>query len=183
MSPCRPGRRFSPLLQMRLIRKAYLADPLICPKCGGHLRILSFVDNPCVIEKILRHLKLWEPHERPTPLRRSIALEPDADFLDWAATARQFDAIDGRSRSPRRTLSAIETGLHWNSAPRRWQYGRGEELLLTRQNAGGSSPLPFCLLGQNALRNSWSHLPCRIMRSDFQSMPFCFCQEKPNYSP
>jgi hypothetical protein len=71
-----------------------LSDPLTCPKCAGHLRILSFIDNPCVIEKILRYLKLWEPHERPPPLRRSITLEPDADFLDWAATSRQFDAID-----------------------------------------------------------------------------------------
>jgi hypothetical protein len=78
----------------RLIRKVYLADPLTCPKCGGRLHILSFIENPCVIEKILRHLKLWEPHERPPPLRRSITLEPDNDFLDWAATARQFDAID-----------------------------------------------------------------------------------------
>jgi hypothetical protein len=90
-------RRFSRRAWARLIKKIYLADPLTCPKCGGHLRIISFIDNPCVpcvIEKILRHLKLWEPHERPPPLQRSIMLEPDADFLDWAATARQFDAID-----------------------------------------------------------------------------------------
>jgi hypothetical protein len=87
-------RRFSRRAWARLIRKVFLADPLTCPKCGGHLRILGFIDNPCVIEKILRHLKLWEPHERPPPLQRSIMLEPDADFLDWAATARQFDAID-----------------------------------------------------------------------------------------
>jgi hypothetical protein len=87
-------RRFSRRAWARLIRKVYLADPLTCPKCGGHLPILSFVDNPCVIEKILRHLKLWEPHERPPPFRRSITLEPDADFLDWAETSRQFDAID-----------------------------------------------------------------------------------------
>jgi hypothetical protein len=72
----------------------YLVDPLTCPKCGGRLRILSFIDNPCVIEKILRHLKIWDPPERPPPPRRSTTLEPDADFLDWEATARQFDAID-----------------------------------------------------------------------------------------
>jgi len=78
----------------RLIRKVYLIDPLTCPKCGGHLRILSFIDNPSVIEKILRHLKLWDPPERPPPPRSSTTLEPDADFLDWVATARQFDGID-----------------------------------------------------------------------------------------
>ena len=78
----------------RLIRKVYLVDPLICPKCGGRLRILSFIDNPCVIEKILRHLKLWDSPERPPPSRRPTTLEPDADFLAWEATGRMFDGID-----------------------------------------------------------------------------------------
>jgi hypothetical protein len=86
--------RFCRRAWARLIRKVYLVDPLTCPKCGGRLRILSFIDNPCVIEKILRHLKIWDPPERPPPPRRSTTLEPDADFLDWEATARQFDAID-----------------------------------------------------------------------------------------
>ena len=87
-------RRFCRRAWARLIRKVYLADPLTCPKCSGRLRILSFIDNPSVIEKILRHLKLWDPPERPLPPRRSTMLEPDADFLAWAATARQFDGID-----------------------------------------------------------------------------------------
>jgi hypothetical protein len=54
------------------------------------------IDNPGVIEKILRHLKIWDPAEPPPPPppHRSTTLEPDADFLDWAATARQFNAID-----------------------------------------------------------------------------------------
>jgi hypothetical protein len=86
--------RFCRRAWARLIRKVYLVDPLTCPKCGGRLRILSFIDNPCVIEKILPHLKIWHPPERPPPPRRSTTLEPDADFLDWEATARQFDAID-----------------------------------------------------------------------------------------
>ena len=87
-------RRFCRRAWARLIRKIYLIDPMTCPKCGGRLRILSFIDNPCVIKKILRHLKLWIPPERPPPPRRSTTLEPDADFFDWVATARQFDGID-----------------------------------------------------------------------------------------
>ena len=87
-------RRFCRRAWARLIRKVYLVDPLTCPKCGGRLRILSFIENPCVIEKILRHLKLWHLPERSPPPRRSTTLEPEADFLDWAATASRFDAID-----------------------------------------------------------------------------------------
>ena len=87
-------RRFCRRARARLIRKVCLVDPLTCPKCGGRLRILSFIENPCVIEKILRHLKLWDLPERSTPPRRSTTLELDADFLDGVATARQFDSID-----------------------------------------------------------------------------------------
>jgi hypothetical protein len=87
-------RRFCRRAWARLIRKVYLVDPLTCPNCGARLRILSFIDNPCIIEKILRHLKLWDSPERSPPLRRSTTLEPDADFLDWQTKGRMFDGID-----------------------------------------------------------------------------------------
>ena len=45
------------------------------------LSIISFIEHPSVIEKILRHLKLWDPPERPPPPRVSTTLEMDADFL------------------------------------------------------------------------------------------------------
>jgi hypothetical protein len=87
-------RRFCRRAWARLIRKVYLADPLTCPKCGGSLRIISFIDNPRVIEKILKHLKLWDPPERPPPPQRSTTLEPDDDFLAWKAAGRLFEGID-----------------------------------------------------------------------------------------
>lgn len=42
----------------RLIKKMYEADPLICPRCRGPLKIISLIDSAPVIERILRHLKL-----------------------------------------------------------------------------------------------------------------------------
>ena len=42
------------------IRKVYETDPLICPKCQGEMRIISFIDQPDVIKKILDHLGRWE---------------------------------------------------------------------------------------------------------------------------
>jgi hypothetical protein len=78
----------------RLIRKVWCADSLVCPRCGGQWRIISFIDNPLVIEKVLRHLKLWHPPERPPPPRCSRTLEPDTDFLAWEAAGRLFDGID-----------------------------------------------------------------------------------------
>jgi hypothetical protein len=64
------------------------------PKCGGRLRILGFIHEPRVIEKILRHLKLWDLPERSPPPRPSMTMEPDADFLNWEAAVRLFDGID-----------------------------------------------------------------------------------------
>ena len=60
------------------IRKVYETDPLTCPKCQGEMwfdelttlrepegRIISFIDEPQVIKKILQHLGLWEESHAP----------------------------------------------------------------------------------------------------------------------
>ncbi|MBN1420123.1 MAG: transposase, partial [Planctomycetes bacterium] len=51
----------------RLIARVYAADPLICPRCGGRMRIIAFVQDSAVIEKILRHLGRWDPPRGPPP--------------------------------------------------------------------------------------------------------------------
>jgi hypothetical protein len=56
----------------RLIKKIFEADPLLC-KCGGRMRIVSFIREPRVIDRILRHresgrCKTQDPFEpRPPP--------------------------------------------------------------------------------------------------------------------
>ncbi len=51
------------------IRKVYETDPLVCPKCSGEMRIISFIDRGDVIRKILEHLGLWEEAQAPPCLR------------------------------------------------------------------------------------------------------------------
>ena len=77
-----------------LIRKVWAADALACSKCGGRLRMISFIEDAAIIEKILRHLKLWDPLARPPPPRASTTLETDADFLALEAGGRLFAGID-----------------------------------------------------------------------------------------
>ena len=57
-----------------LIKCVYEVDPLKCPKCGGEMRIVSFIEQELVVEKILRHCGLWKeqaphppPEEKPPP--------------------------------------------------------------------------------------------------------------------
>ncbi len=51
----------------RLIQKIYEVDPLICPKCRGAMRIISFIEDPSIIRAILEHLGLWLARTRPPP--------------------------------------------------------------------------------------------------------------------
>jgi len=58
------GRRRS---WARLIERVYEADPLVCPRCYGPLKILRLIGDAPVIEERLRHLKLWYQPARPPP--------------------------------------------------------------------------------------------------------------------
>jgi hypothetical protein len=51
----------------RLIQKIYEVDPLVCPKCQGVMRIISFIEDPSVIREILMYLGLWLVRSRPPP--------------------------------------------------------------------------------------------------------------------
>jgi hypothetical protein len=51
-----------------LIKLVYEVDPLKCPKCDGEIRIVAFIEEKEVVEKILRHCDLWKDHKpRPPP--------------------------------------------------------------------------------------------------------------------
>ncbi len=67
------------------IRKVYETDPLICPKCQGEMRIISFIDQPDVIQKILQHLGLWEDsHAPPEKSQRETELTFDPSYSQLA---------------------------------------------------------------------------------------------------
>jgi hypothetical protein len=50
-----------------MIRKVYEVDPLRCPICGGQMSIISFIEEPKTIDRIIGHLKLTFEAERPPP--------------------------------------------------------------------------------------------------------------------
>jgi hypothetical protein len=51
------------------MRRAFEADVLACPRCGGRMLVLATIDDPAVIHRILTHLGLsMEPGE-PVPSR------------------------------------------------------------------------------------------------------------------
>ncbi len=50
-----------------MIRKVFEVDPLICPRCGGEMKLISFIKDHKIIDKIIAHLKLTFMAERPPP--------------------------------------------------------------------------------------------------------------------
>ena len=64
-----------------LIKHLHEVDPLLC-RCGAEMRIISIIERRDVIERILTHLGMWPPPQRPPKLRRpraGPALHPPPD--------------------------------------------------------------------------------------------------------
>jgi len=68
-----------------MIRKVYEVDPLLCPQCGAEMKVISFIEDPKVIDRIIRHLKLTFEAERPPPPQAqpqlAMAAEERAQYL------------------------------------------------------------------------------------------------------
>lgn len=71
-----------------LIQRVYHADPLRCPRCGGAMKIIAFIEarHGQLVRQILEHCGLWQdpptpvanapPRSPPRPRRRSRAAAP-----------------------------------------------------------------------------------------------------------
>jgi hypothetical protein len=107
----------------------------VCPQCAGAMRIMAFIEQPVVIEKILTHLGLWttQAHSplaagRPVPLslQRVVAASParhTAREVGRRAWRRRGDlgppslclfALDNRGRCAR--YSPRPGGAVWRHA-------------------------------------------------------------------
>jgi hypothetical protein len=55
-----------PHLRAASSRRIFEVDPLACPRCGEQMRIVAFVTEPRIIDRILDHLRRTAP-TRPRP--------------------------------------------------------------------------------------------------------------------
>ncbi len=73
------GHRQRRLSWAKMIQKVYEIDPLLCPFCGGEVKILSFIIKPKTIKKILDAMDL--PSQKPEPLAHSPPLFRDTTYV------------------------------------------------------------------------------------------------------
>jgi len=59
---------------VQLIRRVYVVDTVVCPRCDEQMRIVAFIAEPRVIGKILRHLA-----EKGVVMRSPPAASTDID--------------------------------------------------------------------------------------------------------
>jgi hypothetical protein len=50
-----------------LIRRVYEVDPLVCPRCGSEMRVIGFITQPALIDRILDHIQRRDKIPRPPP--------------------------------------------------------------------------------------------------------------------
>ncbi|MDH4220619.1 MAG: hypothetical protein OEY18_05700 [Candidatus Aminicenantes bacterium] len=80
------GRPISSKGWADMIRKVYEVDPLVCPKCGGMMKVIAFLTDYVVVDRIVHHLKLTFVAERPPPPH----MVSQEFFLDSEAPADYF---------------------------------------------------------------------------------------------
>ena len=80
----------------KMIRKVYEVDPLVCPKCGGRMKIVAFLTEYAVVDRIIRHLELTFAAEKPPPAQafEQVALMADASQYSWRRTIGSMSAAE-----------------------------------------------------------------------------------------
>ena len=83
-----PPRRKANAHWAALIKKVYEADPLLCPKCCGQMKIIAFLekrDQAEVIRRMLTHCGLWRGRRARAPPTQNATrrrVQPDLEFSD-----------------------------------------------------------------------------------------------------
>jgi hypothetical protein len=79
-----------------LIKRVYEVDPLACPRCGGAMKVIAFIEPPqgAVIEEILRHCGLWHASRAPPADEGSVHDPHDDSDSQTADEPREWMYVD-----------------------------------------------------------------------------------------
>jgi hypothetical protein len=66
-----------------MIRKVYEVDPMICPKCGGTMKVVAFITDYAAVDRIIDHLKLTFMVEKPSHVIEQVALMAAEERVEY----------------------------------------------------------------------------------------------------
>jgi len=68
-----------------MIRKVYEVDPMICPRCGGTMKVVAFITEFGAVDRIIAHLKLTFVVAKPPPSHvfEQVALTAAEENVDY----------------------------------------------------------------------------------------------------
>ena len=59
------------------LKRAFNIDISVCEACGGAVKVVAFIEDPIVINKIWRHIKAGQDSEFMSPVNRA----PRVNFI------------------------------------------------------------------------------------------------------
>jgi len=66
-----------------MIRKVYEVDPMVCPKCGGTMKVVVFITDYAAVDRIIDHLKLTFVAAKPVDVPASLPAPRISDIGSW----------------------------------------------------------------------------------------------------
>ena len=91
-----------------LIRRVYEVDPLVRPRCGSEMRVIGFITQPALIDRILDHLRRRDKIPRPPPLSTRLwAPSSPTGGAQVGLRSRRAAPTAGSPRLPRRPPRAV----------------------------------------------------------------------------
>jgi hypothetical protein len=72
-----PARRRCSPSWARLIARVFQADPLVCRRCGGPLKVVAYITDALAIRQVLEHLGLSSPEKPPPEIRDVVRVALD----------------------------------------------------------------------------------------------------------
>jgi hypothetical protein len=99
-----------------LIKRVYQTDPLMCPRCGGVMKIIAFIEarQGEIVRKILEHCGLWEAPVRGPPVLPFITNPAQADDPDSRRTYQLDPDFLECTRREQSEEAAGQLALPWD---------------------------------------------------------------------
>jgi hypothetical protein len=119
-----------------MIRKVYEVDPLVCPRCGGRMKVVAFLTEYAVADRIIRHLTLTFAAEKPPPAQafEQVALMAAEESGDYEMPAFLQDA---------RNRTAADAGsLVFSRTTEQWAQARLQAVVGENRTSFGAKAFP-----------------------------------------